>query len=371
MTENVSNEIRDKYMEKILSNPSNQICFDCGAKVPKWSSPYLGIVICYECAGRHRSYGTHISFVRSVDLDKWTRKQLRSLEISGNDYAKEKFIEMGIPKEGNFYDYNNELILKYRHEISERVKEDLENNPYLYKDKKNEENNVIENKINNKDKIEENKTEVNNNIIIEEKKETEPEIKKPTHFEIHTKAKVENIKIEGKAGKKNKIKKVDFDFDFDSFTNVNFSDFNKNKDEEEEEKQSKNMDDDNEKEEEERIREKNLFSGNSYNIKISKEEVNKKFANKKAISSDDYAALEDDGNEDKFVKNKIKSMGNAQAIGSDDIYGKNNDYEYKESLGEKLKDIAINFTLKAAEKAKELKNKTNDYINKLQNQYGS
>ena len=102
MSENVSNEIRKIQMEKILSKPSNQICFDCGSKFPKWSSPYLGIVICYDCAGRHRSYGSHISFVRSIELDKWTRKQLRSLEITGNDYTKEKFIQMGIPKEGNF-----------------------------------------------------------------------------------------------------------------------------------------------------------------------------------------------------------------------------------------------------------------------------
>ncbi len=34
--------------------------------------------------------------------------------------------------------------------------------------------------------------------------------------------------------------------------------------------------------------------------------------------------------------------------GSDEIYGKNNDYEYAESFGEKLKDFVINFTLKAS-----------------------
>jgi len=375
MSENIPNEIRDLYMEKILSKPANQICFDCGSKGPKWSSPYLGIVICYECTGRHRSYGTHISFVRSVDLDKWTRKQLRSLEITGNDFAKEKFTEMGIPKVGSFYDYNNDLVLKYRKDISEKVKEDLEKNPNMYRENKSEslenENNkkkdnldIGNSNIENNDKLNEN--DINKKEEIE--KEKEDEIKKPTHFEINKKEKVENLKIESKGGKKNKIKKVDFDFDFDSFNNINFSDFN-NKKEEEEEKPKNNFLDDDEKEEEERNREKKIYSNNSYNIKMSKEEVNKKFANKKAISSEDYAALEDDNSNDKYVTNKIKSMGNTQAISSDDVYGTSDSYQ--ESFGERLKDMAVNFTLKAAEKAKELKNKTNEYITRLQNQYGS
>ena len=375
MSENIPNEIRDLYLGKILSKPSNQICFDCGSKGPKWSSPYLGIVICYECTGRHRSYGTHISFVRSVDLDKWTRKQLRSLEITGNDYAKEKFTEMGIPKVGSFYDYNNDLVLKYRKDISEKVKEDLEKNPNMYMENKSEtlenENNKKKDNmdfgnsnIENNDKLNEN--DINKKEEVE--KEKENQIQQPTHFEINTKAKVENLKIESKGGKKNKIKKVDFDFDFDSFNNINFSDFN-NKKEEEEEKPKNNFLDDDEKEEEERNREKKIYSNNSYNIKMSKEEVNKKFANKKAISSEDYAALEDDDSNDRFVKNKIKSMGNTQAISSDDVYGTSDNYQ--ESFGERLKDMAVNFTLKAAEKAKELKNKTNEYINRLQNQYGS
>jgi ADP-ribosylation factor GTPase-activating protein 2/3 len=375
MSENIPNEIRDLYLGKILSKPSNQICFDCGSKGPKWSSPYLGIVICYECTGRHRSYGTHISFVRSVDLDKWTRKQLRSLEITGNDYAKEKFTEMGIPKVGSFYDYNNDLVLKYRKDISEKVKEDLEKNPNMYMENKSEtlenENNKKKDNmdfgnsnIENNDKLNEN--DINKKEEVE--KEKENQIQQPTHFEINKKEKVENLKIESKGGKKNKIKKVDFDFDFDSFNNINFSDFN-NKKEEEEEKPKNNFLDDDEKEEEERNREKKIYSNNSYNIKMSKEEVNKKFANKKAISSEDYAALEDDDSNDRFVKNKIKSMGNTQAISSDDVYGTSDNYQ--ESFGERLKDMAVNFTLKAAEKAKELKNKTNEYINRLQNQYGS
>ena len=37
----------------------------------------------------------------------------------------------------------------------------------------------------------------------------------------------------------------------------------------------------------------------------------------------------------------------------------------------KLKDLAFNFTLNLAEKAKEVKEKTSNYINKIQNKYGN
>ena len=41
----------------------------------------------------------------------------------------------------------------------------------------------------------------------------------------------------------------------------------------------------------------------------------------------------------------------------------------KNNFGVLLKDFAINLTLKAAEKAKEFKNITEEYLNKLQNEY--
>ena len=130
MSEIVDNEIRDKVMANILAKPQNQVCFDCGSKAPKWSSPYLGIVICYECSSKHRSYGTHISFVRSVDLDNWKRKELKSLELTGNSYTKERFNDLGVPMIGGNYDYNNSMVLKVRKEIEEKVKESLGPNEY-------------------------------------------------------------------------------------------------------------------------------------------------------------------------------------------------------------------------------------------------
>ena len=381
MSETVDNQIRDEVMSSILAKPGNNVCFDCGSKGPKWSSPYLGIVICVECAAKHRSYGTHISFVRSVDLDKWNRKQLKSLELTGNAYTKERFNDLGVPLIGGNYDYNNSMVLKVRQEIAEKVKESLKPNDYKKKEEEKEEKekeddfnniNIKQEEIN---EIKEEKKVENKKKEEKEEKEEEKEVKKPQKFQVDKKAKVKNEKVISKAGKINKIKKMDFNFDFDSFNDVNFSDFTKK--DEDNEKENKNEDEINdfEQKEKEKEKEKELNDegyNKSYDIKLSKKEINKKFANKKAISSEDYKALEEDNQDNRVVKDRIKSMGNSQAISSEDVFGSNgesNQYE-GESMTDKLKDMALNFTLSAAEKAKELKNKTNEWINKVQNKFG-
>ena len=54
-----------------LDIPGNRKCADCSSKSPKWASINLGIMLCIECSGIHRSLGVHISKVRSVTLDDW------------------------------------------------------------------------------------------------------------------------------------------------------------------------------------------------------------------------------------------------------------------------------------------------------------
>ena len=393
MSETVDNEIRDKVMEKILDKPGNQTCFDCGSKAPKWSSPYLGIVICYECAAKHRSYGTHISFVRSTDLDKWNRKQLKSLELTGNSFTKERFNDLGVPLIGGNYDYNNSMVLKVRQEIQDKVKESLRPDEYRKKESKINNNEIkfdeeikeVTNNNKKEEKEENNKNkEINNNNKNEEEekkekkekkekeeKEEKDEMQVPQKFQVDKKAKINNVKVKGKAGKKNKIKKVDFDFDFDSFNDVNFSDFNKPSEEKEDE-DKKDEEDSSKKEEKEEVKIKESEGYNkSYDIKLSKKEINKKFANKKAISSEDYAELENNDYNKKEANARIKSMGNSQAISSEDVFGEEGGpsvYE-GESMTDKIKEMALNFTLGAAEKAKELKNKTSELINRVQNKF--
>ncbi|EDQ92551.1 uncharacterized protein MONBRDRAFT_13953, partial [Monosiga brevicollis MX1] len=47
--------------------PGNSACFDCGTSPSDWASITLGIVLCLECSGVHRSLGVGCSFVRSSE----------------------------------------------------------------------------------------------------------------------------------------------------------------------------------------------------------------------------------------------------------------------------------------------------------------
>ncbi|GAA5923076.1 ADP-ribosylation factor GTPase-activating family protein [Sporobolomyces koalae] len=62
----------------------NGKCADCRASEPKWASWSLGIVLCIRCSGLHRSLGTHISKVRSIELDDWSDEQIAAMVSVGN-----------------------------------------------------------------------------------------------------------------------------------------------------------------------------------------------------------------------------------------------------------------------------------------------
>lgn len=78
-------DINTRRVLEILNRPENRFCADCRDEEPLWASINLGIFICLECSGIHRSLGVHISKVRSVDLDRWDEPMAAAMAEMGNE----------------------------------------------------------------------------------------------------------------------------------------------------------------------------------------------------------------------------------------------------------------------------------------------
>jgi len=77
-------------LKHLLTRPENLVCADCSAHRPTWGSTNLGVFLCTQCAGVHRSLGVHISMMLSTRLDDWNHEQLDTMDLLGNTRANER-----------------------------------------------------------------------------------------------------------------------------------------------------------------------------------------------------------------------------------------------------------------------------------------
>ncbi|KAJ7628343.1 hypothetical protein FB45DRAFT_990981 [Roridomyces roridus] len=80
----IAAERNQKTLLELVVQPGNDICADCKVKNPRWASHSLGIFICVNCASIHRKIGTHVSKVKSLTMDSWTREQTDNMRLNGN-----------------------------------------------------------------------------------------------------------------------------------------------------------------------------------------------------------------------------------------------------------------------------------------------
>ncbi|XP_027354385.1 ADP-ribosylation factor GTPase-activating protein AGD5-like [Abrus precatorius] len=112
---NVSKELNAKHkkiLEGLLKLPENKECADCKAKGPRWASVNLGIFICMQCSGIHRSLGVHISKVRSATLDTWLPEQVAFIQSMGNEKAN-SYWEAELPPHYDRVGIENFIRAKY------------------------------------------------------------------------------------------------------------------------------------------------------------------------------------------------------------------------------------------------------------------
>ncbi|XP_012635735.1 arf-GAP with coiled-coil, ANK repeat and PH domain-containing protein 2 isoform X1 [Microcebus murinus] len=92
----------ESALQRVQCIPGNASCCDCGLADPRWASINLGITLCIECSGIHRSLGVHFSKVRSLTLDTWEPELLKLMCELGNDVINRvyeaKVEKLGIKK---------------------------------------------------------------------------------------------------------------------------------------------------------------------------------------------------------------------------------------------------------------------------------
>ena len=111
-------------INQLLKKPENKFCADCKKKPPTWASMNLGVLVCIDCSGCHRQLGTHISKIKSVNLDSWPLDALENFQKINNKIANEYW-------EYNLHNFDFDSIKNNRDKIMEFIRNKYENKKWI------------------------------------------------------------------------------------------------------------------------------------------------------------------------------------------------------------------------------------------------
>uniref|UniRef100_A0A3Q2CAG2 ArfGAP with dual PH domains 2 n=1 Tax=Cyprinodon variegatus TaxID=28743 RepID=A0A3Q2CAG2_CYPVA len=89
----MSNERNKRILLELVKQPENSRCADCGAPEPDWASYKLGVFVCLNCSGIHRSLSSR---VKSIRLDFWEDDLVEFMRSNGNASARAVY-EKAVP----------------------------------------------------------------------------------------------------------------------------------------------------------------------------------------------------------------------------------------------------------------------------------
>ena len=84
MSELMGEKQQEMLFKRLLSRNENSTCADCKSKGAAWASLDFGVFVCIQCSGVHRSFGMHVTRIRSTKLDSWIVSDYKVFETVGN-----------------------------------------------------------------------------------------------------------------------------------------------------------------------------------------------------------------------------------------------------------------------------------------------
>lgn len=71
-------------LKKVLEVIGNDNCVDCGSENPQYACLLNSVLLCFNCAGFHKSFDSQISAISSLITDTWSSIDIMTLKVGGN-----------------------------------------------------------------------------------------------------------------------------------------------------------------------------------------------------------------------------------------------------------------------------------------------